>query len=164
MNQCGVDIRQAGTWDPLLKRLLPDKCFLISNISTKYKETKDKKIAVHMHKIQKDQKPPKTKNLNCHFQRARSKNMVLRAKPGDRVSTLHSIPAKGRQNTKDTPLTQLLDLPSLSPQIKSQPTHLPRGAAREPVPCFLSLLCRRGLNKALFQFLSFFFTVLFHFH
>ena len=91
MNQCGVDITQAGTWDPLLKRLLPDKCFLISNISAKYKETKEKKKScahaqgqIMDNKTQKDQKTQKTKKtLNCHFQRAKSKIMVLRAKPGD---------------------------------------------------------------------------------
>ena len=116
-----------------------------------------------MHKRQNDQKTPKTKKLNCHFQRARNKNMVLRAKPGDWVFTLHSIPAKGGQNTQATPPTQPLDLSSLSPQIKSQPTHLPRGAARESVLCFLSLLCSRGLNKALPQFLSFFFHCPFSF-
>lgn len=87
MNQCGVDIRQAGTWDPLLKRLLPDKCFLISNISTKYKETKDKKIAVHMHKIQKDQKPPKNKKPQLPLSKSQEQKHGVEGKT--RGSSIH---------------------------------------------------------------------------
>ena len=83
MNQCGVDITQAGTWDPLLKRLLPDKCFLISNISAKYKETKKKKKkAVHMHRgklwtirHKKTKKPKKQKKPStATFKEPRAKS------------------------------------------------------------------------------------------
>ena len=79
-----------------------------------------------MDKIQKDQKTQKTKQNQLPLSKSHEQKQGVEGK--SMQPALNTSKWVGK--TPKPPLHQPLDVPLLSPQVKSQLTHLPRGAGR----------------------------------
>lgn len=168
MNQCGVDITQAGTWDPLLKALAARQMLPHFKYISKIQRNKGpkKKKAVHMQgklwtiRYKKTKNPKnKQKKTQLPLSKSQEQNHGVEGKTQGIEYTLHTQHQQRVGKTrKGTPPTQPWICPPLTTNRASPPP--PSRSCREPLPCFLSQLCSRSC-KAL---PSFFFTLPFHFH